>query len=94
MFSLTKFFHSTLGRISAIISYNAMGKAKMENHLFDELNRRRRVTLTNRLYFNPLRKFVNRHTKVGLLSLDLLKGPIISSPPTTNGQAIGIILKS
>ena len=94
MLSLTKLFHSTLGQISAIISYNAVGKAKTENHIFDELNRRRRITLTNRLCFNPLCKFVNRHQKVGLLSLDLLKGPTISSPQTANGQAIGIILNS
>ena len=49
MLMLTKFFHSTLGHISAIISDNAMGKAKTENHLFDELNCHRHVILTDRL---------------------------------------------
>ena len=94
MLSLTKLFHSTLGQISAVISYNAVGKTKVKNHLFNELNRRCHVTLTDRLCFNPLCKFVNRHQKVGLLSLDLLKGPTIASPQTANGQVIGIILNS
>ena len=94
MLLLIELFHSTLGQISTIISYNAVWIAKTENHLFDELNRCRRVTLTNRLCLNPLCKFVNRHQKVGLLSLDLLKVPTISSPQTANGQAIGIILNS
>ena len=39
-----KILHGTFGQISAIISYNDVGKAKTENHLFDELNRRGCVT--------------------------------------------------
>ena len=94
MLLLRKFFHITLGQISIIISYDAVRVAKMENHLFDELNRCRCVTLTDRLCLNPLGKFVHRHQKVGLLSLDLLKGPTISSPQSANGQVIGIIHNS
>ena len=34
MLTLTKLFHSTLGQISAIITYNVVGKTKAKNHLF------------------------------------------------------------
>ena len=95
MLTLTKLFHSTLGQISAIISYDAVRVAKMENHHFDELNRCCRVTLADRLCLNPLCKLVNRHQEVSLFVLgSFLKGPIISSPQTANGQVIGIILNS
>ena len=93
MFLLTEIFHSTLGQISAIISYDAVRIAKIENHLFDELNRRCRVTLTDRLCFDSLCEFVATKRWV-FLSLDLLKGPTISSPQTVNNQVIGIILNS
>ena len=66
----------------------------MENHLFDELNRCCRVTLTDRLCLNPFCKFVNRHQKVGLFILGPFKRPNHINPQTGNGQAIGIILNS
>ena len=94
MLSFIEFSHSTLRQISAIISYDTVRVAEMEDDFLNELNRRCRITLTDRLCFNPLCEFVNCHQKVGLLSLDLLKGPTISSPQTANSQVIGIILNS
>ena len=46
MLTLTELLHGTLGQIGSIDSDNAMWKAKPEYHLFDELNRRGRITLT------------------------------------------------
>ena len=94
MLTLTKFFHSTLGDISAIVYYNAVWKAKTEDHLLHELNRCCCITLTDRLCLYPLSELINRHQKVGLLILGPLKGPTISSPQVANGQVIGIILNS
>ena len=94
MLTLTEFFHSTLGEISAIVCYNAVWKAKMEDHLLHELNRHCCITLTNRLYLYPLSELINRHQKVGILVLGSFKRSIISSPQTANGQVIGIILNS
>ena len=59
--TLTKFFHSPLRQISTIIGYDAVWKTKMEDHLFDELNRRGYVTLAYGLRFNPFGKLVNCH---------------------------------
>ena len=94
MLSLTELFHGTLGEISAIISYDAMWETKTKDHLFHELNRRGCITLTDRLCLNPFCKLVYYHQKVRLLSLDLLKGPTVSSPQSANGQVIGIIHNS
>ena len=81
-------------QISTIVSYDAVWKTKTKDHLFHELDRRGCITLTDRLCLNPLCKFVIWHQEVRFLSLDLLKGPTISSPQTANGQVIGIILNS
>ena len=94
MLSLTKLLHGALRQIGTIVSYNAVWKTKAKYHPFPELNRCGCVTLTNWLCFNTLCELVNRHQKVGLLILDFLKGPTISSPQTANGQVIGIILNS
>ena len=94
MLTLTKFFHSTLAQISAIISYDVVGKTKVKNHLFDELNRYCRVTLTDWLCFDPLCEFVNRHQKVGLFIFGPFKSPTISSPQTVKDQVIGIMCNS
>ena len=94
MLTLTELLHGTLGQISTIVSYNAVWKAEAKYHLLHELNRHGCVTLTNWLYLNPLCELVNRHQEVVFLSLDLLKGPTISSPQTAKGQVIGIILNS
>ena len=56
-----KTLHGTLGEISAIISCDTVGKAKTENHLFHELNRRGHITLAYWLCLHPLGEFINRH---------------------------------
>ena len=89
MLTLTKFFHGAFRQISAIVSYNAMWKAKAKYHLFDELNRRGRITLTDWFCLYPLGKLINRHQQVGLLVLGPLKGSNHIQP-----QVIGIILNS
>ena len=81
MLTLTKIFHSTVGQITAIISYNVVGKTKLEDHLFDELNHRRHVTLANWLCFNPLCKFVNRHQEVCLFIFGPFERPNHIKPP-------------
>ena len=94
MLPFAELLHGTFGQIGTIICDETVWKAKPENHFFDELNRRGRITLANRFCLHPLCKLVNRHQEVGLLILDLLKGPTISSPQVANGQVIGIILNS
>src|SRR3989337_2847746 len=81
MLLLTEFLHSTLGQIGTIISYNTMRVAKTENHLFDELNRRCRVALADRLCLNPLCKLVNRHQEVSLFVLGSFKRSNHIQPP-------------
>ena len=73
MLALTKLFHGAFGEIGAIVSYNAVRKAKAENHLFHKLNRRGCITLANWLSFHPLREFVHCHQEVGLLILGPFK---------------------
>ena len=93
MLMLTKLLHSAFGQISTIVSYDAMWEAKTKNHLFYELNRRGCITLTG----STSTHFVNLSTatkRCVFLSLDLLKGPTMSSPQTANGQVIGIIRNS
>ena len=92
MLTLTKFLHGAFRQISAIVSYNVVRKAKAKYHLLHELNRHSCITLTNWLCLNPLCKLIHYHQEVCFLSLDLLKGPTMSSPQTANGQVIGIIL--
>ena len=89
MLTLTKFLHSSFGQISAIIRYNAVWKAKAKNHLFDELNSRCRVTLTDRLCLDPLCEFVNRHQKVGLFILGTFKRPNHIKPPVMDVGVLG-----
>src|SRR4051812_30186711 len=58
------------------------GKPNRKNHLFDELNRGGCITLTNRLCFHPLCKFINRHQEVGLLILGPFERPNHIQPPS------------
>ena len=61
MFSLTELFHGSLGKVSTIIIYNAVWETKVKDHLFHELNRYGRITLTDWLRLNPLCKLIHRH---------------------------------
>ena len=77
-----RILHGTLRQIGTIVCYNAVWKAKPEDHLFDELNRRGRVTLTNWLCLYSFCELINRHQKVGLLVLGPLERPNHIQPPS------------
>ena len=59
--SLTELLHLTFRKVCAIIRDDTMWKAKTEDDLFDQLNRRNCITLAYMLRFNPLSELVNRH---------------------------------
>ena len=82
MFSLTKIFHLTFREVCSIIRDDVVWKAKAEDNLFEKLNRRSRITLADRLRFNPLGKLVNRHQQVGLLILGAFKESHHVKPPS------------
>ena len=82
MLSLTELFHSSFGEVNAIISYDAVWKTKAEDHLFDELNRHGRITLTDWLCLYTLGELINCHQKVGLLILGPLERPNHIQPPS------------
>ena len=94
MLPFAELLHGTFGQIGTIICNDTVRKAKPENHLLDELNCRSCITLIDWLCLHPLSEFINYHQKVGLLIIDLLKGPTISIPQVANDQVIGIILNS
>ena len=60
MLSLTEILHLAFGEVSTIIRDDVVWITKMENNLFEELNRRCCITIANRLRFNPLSEFINR----------------------------------
>lgn len=64
MLSLTELLHSTFRQISAIISDDSMRVTKTEHQLFNKQDCDCRITLADRLCFNPLGKFVNRQQEV------------------------------
>ena len=82
MLSLTEILHLTFGKFGTIIRDDVVWKAKTEDNLFEKLNRRSRITLADRLRFNPSSEFVNRHQQVGLLILGALKGSYHIKPPS------------
>ena len=51
--SLAELLHLTFRKVRTIICDDAVWKAKTENNLFEKLNRRSRITLAERLRFNP-----------------------------------------
>ena len=94
MLPFAELLHGTFGHIGTIICDDTVWKAKPKNHLFDELNRRGRITLANRFCLHPLCKLVNRHQEVGLLIFGPFESPTISSPQVANGQVMGIMRNS
>src|SRR6266536_1223419 len=75
MLLLTEFFHCPLRQISTIITDDTMRISKTKDHLFDELNRRGRVTFTDWLSLNPLCKFINCYQEVSLFILRPFERP-------------------
>ena len=59
--SLTEVLHLTFRKVCAIIRNDVVWKAKPEYHLFDELNCRGCITLTDWLCFHPFGELVNCH---------------------------------
>ena len=87
MLTLTEFLHSTLGEISAIVCYNVVWKAKAEDRLLHELNRRCCITLAHWLCLYQFSELINRHQKVGLLILGPFKRPNHIKPPDRKGPS-------